>query len=99
METEKINWANDFGVNELLHETSSQLSGAYGRLCFHNPTDARYTHWQKQGLVWADYEQRIGGMVIDSQLAGEKEITRISEELKTILALEKELLKAQGKLQ
>src|SRR5687767_398310 len=98
METKQINWANDFKINEMLHTTAQELMGVFGRLCFHNPSDVRYEQWKTRGLYWADYEDRIKDLVIDTQAAGEKEVEKISQELKSMLALEKDLLRAAGKI-
>ena len=88
----KINWATDFGINELLHQRSQLLAGAYTRMSINYPNHRDSKFWDEQGLLWARYERAIKDLVFNTQEEGNKEIERLSAELKKVLAIEKSFI-------
>lgn len=89
----KRNWAEDFGINELLHSRSQNLAGAYSRLAYNLPKHADAKKWDEKGLVWARYNRAIKDLVFSTEEEGNEEANRLSVELKAVLALEKAFIK------
>lgn len=91
METKKINWANDFKINESLHSMAQEISAAYGRMWFNNQNHVESGQWKEMSLKWSDYDRKIKDFVFDSEQIAEKEINKLSTQCRDILALEKSL--------
>jgi len=92
METKKINWANDFTINESLHSLAQELSAAYGRMCFNNKNHPTRELWKEKSAKWSDYDRAIKDLVFDSeQIAGE-EVNRLTKECNAVLTVEMALL-------
>lgn len=92
METKKINWANDFQINESLHTLSQEMSAAYGRMSFNNKNHSDAKQWQEQSIKWMDYERTIKDLVFNTEGEANAEVNRLGEECKQVLTLEKTLL-------
>lgn len=92
MDTEKINWVNDFRINESLHSSAQDLSAAYGRMHFNNSTHEEAKTWQENSIRWAEYEHSIKDLKFNTEEQAFAEVERLGKECKRILELEKKLL-------
>ena len=92
METEKINWTNDFKINESLHAFAQEMSAVYGRMCFNNSEHPDTKEWKEKSLTWADYDRSIKDIVFNTEEKALEEVNRLAKECKELLSLEKSLL-------
>ncbi len=91
--TETINWAHDFGINEMLHSTAQKITSTYCRICHNNQNHPDYEAWDNLASEWADYDRKIRTFNFSTQEAGEAEVDRIAEIYKHASGIEKTLMK------
>jgi hypothetical protein len=79
-EKEVINWAHDFGINELLHSTAQKIASTYGLLRYNYKDHPDNATWAKLSLEWVTYDtKKIRTFNFATQQEGEAEVDRIVE--------------------
>lgn len=55
METEAINWADDFTISENIADYASDIIGSYARISMAYPNHANVNEWNKEFEKWSEY--------------------------------------------
>jgi hypothetical protein len=93
MESNKINWYNDYLINETINETVSAIIGTYSRLKTKHPNHPDFPIWEKEKQKWNDYRLNLPKLFLKSEEEANELIKKISGVLKSTLAIEEKLRK------
>lgn len=92
--TETINWAHDFGINEMLHSTAQKIASTYAVLRYNYSDHPDCAAWSELSLEWVIYDtKKIRTFNFATQEESEAEVNRIVEIYKKAAAIEKTLNK------
>lgn len=98
METEQINWANDFEISDFLSEKAAELIGIFSRLKSNNKNHPSVNDWDKEGKKWGDYRQNLleGKLFFATEESANAEIERLQIILEEAQSIEDNLLKSKN---
>ncbi len=91
METEKINWADDFTISENIADFASDIIGSYARISFANPNHANVNEWRKELEKWQEYYDNRFDHFYATEQEANIEVDRILKHLKEVSKLEASL--------
>jgi hypothetical protein len=92
MESNKINWYNDYLINETINETVSAIIGTYSRLKTKYPEHPDFPIWEKEKQKWNEYRLNLPKLFLKSEEEGNSLVKDLSEVLKEALKTEETLL-------
>lgn len=91
-EDEVINWAHDFGINEMLHYAAQKLHVTYSLLCYNHNNHPDCAEWRKLSDEWVMYDtKKIRTFYFSTQAEGEAEVDRLVAKFKEAELIDRNL--------
>lgn len=92
---EKINWYNDYLINESINEAVKDIIGTYTRLDINNPKHPNNKDWDVECNKWIEYKHTLSDMFIATEKEALEVKSKLQSEVLRLYKLENSLLQKQ----